>query len=165
MLVVSEKSQHSDADMFCKGISEIGKDQNATSNNSIPNIRNTFEVNFFGLIETTTTFLPLLRKARTGYGVILNVTSHMGSNSLQAGPNARPHWTAYNTSKAAVNSYTIALAAELKKEEIKVNCFSPGHTVTKLNHFHPGGKTPEQAAEQMIPWALLGPQDKEKTGE
>lgn len=144
------------------GISEMGKPQNAASID-LQLVRNTFETNFFGLIQATIAFLPLIRKARPGYGVICNVTIDMASNSLQAGPNALPHVTAYNTSKAAVNSYTIALAYELKKEGIRVNCITPGHTVTKLNNFSPGGKTPEQAAEMMLPWCELGPGD-DRTG-
>ncbi|KAJ7593325.1 hypothetical protein C8J56DRAFT_1162194 [Mycena floridula] len=128
------------------GYGAIGLDQNATTVD-IATIRSTFEPNFFGAIQTTTTttttFLPLIRKAKDGYKVILNV--------------------AYNTSKAALNSYSIALAAELKAEGIRVNLITPGHTVTKLNHFHPGGKTPEQAAAMMLPWVLMGPEN-DKTG-
>ncbi|KAJ7593327.1 hypothetical protein C8J56DRAFT_823452 [Mycena floridula] len=144
------------------GYGAIGLDQNATTVD-IATIRSTFEPNFFGAIQTTTTFLPLIRKAKDGYKVILNVTIDMASNSLQASPKALPHWVAYNTSKAALNSYSIALAAELKAEDIRVNLITPGHTVTKLNHFHPGGKTPEQAAAMMLPWVLMGPEN-DKTG-
>ena len=116
-------------------------------------IRDCIEVNLIGLVQTTTTFLPLLRASEQA--VILNVSTEMASNSLQAGPNARTHVVAYNTSKAAVNSYTIALAQELKKEGIKVNAVTPGFTSTKLNYFHHGGKTTRQGAEALLPWALI----------
>ena len=79
----------------------------------------------------------------------------MASNSLQAGPDSHLHCVAYNTSKAAANSYTIALAQELKREGIKVNAVTPGFTTTKLNFFANGGKTPAQGAESLLPWALL----------
>ncbi|KAJ7593887.1 hypothetical protein C8J56DRAFT_1012353 [Mycena floridula] len=69
-----------------------------------------------------------------------------------------------STSSAAANSYSIALAAELKDEGIKVNCFTPGPIATKLNHFISYGKTPEEGAAMMIPWILLGPEDSDKTG-
>ncbi|KAJ7880038.1 hypothetical protein B0H14DRAFT_3434782 [Mycena olivaceomarginata] len=73
--------------------------------------------------------------------VILNVSTDMASNGLMAGPNGFLHQAvAYNTSKAAANSYTIALAHELKGEGIKVNAATPGFTTTKLNGFAPGGK-------------------------
>lgn len=144
------------------GISMMGHDQNATTVD-VQVLREAFEPNFFGLVQTTTTFLPLIRKGRAGYQVILNISIDMASNWLQSGPNALFHLAAYNTSKAAMNSYTIALAAELKKEGIKVNALTPGHTVTKLNNFSPGGKTPEQAAQMMLEWSLMGPDD-DKTG-
>jgi len=134
------------------GISEFGKDQNATTAD-ISAIRNSIEVNLVGLVQTTTTLLPLLRASPQA--VILNVSTDMASNSLQASPDAHLHWVAYNTSKAAANSYTIALAHELKKEGIKVNAVTPGFTTTKLNFFSDGGKTPAQGAEALAPWALL----------
>ena len=137
---------------FRAGIAEFGKNQNA-STADVSAIRNCVEVNLIGLVQTTTTFLPLLRASEQA--VILNVTTEMASNSLQAGPNAFIHVVAYNTSKAAVNSYTIALAQELKKEGIKVNAVTPGFTSSKLNNFLEGGKTTRRGAEALLPWALI----------
>jgi len=126
--------------------------QNAT-NVDVSVLRSAFEPNFFGLVQTTTTFLPLLRKSPQA--VILNVTTDMASNAIQARPDSNLHVVAYNTSKAAANSYTIALAHELRSEGIKVNCVTPGFTTTKLNNFREGGKTAKQGAEILLPWALL----------
>jgi NAD(P)-dependent dehydrogenase (short-subunit alcohol dehydrogenase family) len=137
---------------FRAGIAEFGKNQNA-STADVSAIRDCVEVNLIGLVQTTTTFLPLLRASKQA--VILNVTTEMASNSLQAGPNALIHVVAYNTSKAAVNSYTIALAQELKKEGIKVNTVTPGFTSSKLNNFLEGGKTTRRGAEALLPWALI----------
>lgn len=109
------------------------------------------ETNFFGLVETTIAFLPLLRKSTNA--VIVNVATT--SNTIQARPNAGFQVVAYNTSKSAVNSYTIALAQELKEEGIKVNAVAPGFTSTKLNNFGRGGKTAKAGAEVLLPWALL----------
>ncbi|KAJ7880030.1 hypothetical protein B0H14DRAFT_3770106 [Mycena olivaceomarginata] len=93
--------------------------------------------------------------------VILNVSTDMASNGLMVGPNGFLHQAvAYNTSKAAANSYTIALAHELKEEGIKVNAATPGFTTTKLNGFAPGGKTAEQGAQMLVEWALLGKEGK-----
>jgi len=133
-------------------IGKLDENQNATSVSLTP-IRETMETNFFGLVQTTIAFLPLLRKSSNG--VILNVSMEMGSNTIQAGPNAFFHWVAYNTSKAAVHSYTIALAQELRQEGIKVNAVSPGFVTTQLNFYRPGGKTPKAGAEALLPWALL----------
>ncbi|KAK2467376.1 hypothetical protein APHAL10511_000611 [Amanita phalloides] len=134
------------------GVAELEKDQNATTID-VSVIRTCMEVNLFGLIQTTTTLLPLLRAS--AQAVILNVTSDMSSNSFQARPNAPLQVVAYNSSKAAANSYTIALSQELKKEGIKVNAVTPGFTSTKLNFFGQGGKTSKEGADILLPWALL----------
>ena len=109
------------------------------------------ETNFFGLVQTTITLLPLLRKSTNG--VIVNVATV--SNTVQARPNAGFQVVAYNTSKSAMNSYTISLAQELRAEGIKVNSVAPGFTSTKLNGFAPGGRTARAGAEVLLPWALL----------
>ncbi|KAJ7742250.1 hypothetical protein B0H16DRAFT_1023502 [Mycena metata] len=146
------------------GISEMHK-LTKVSEVDLTSLRATFETNLVGLIQTTTAFLPLLRASHTPEvpSVILNVTTGMASNALMASPEGILHQAVpYNTSKVAVNSYTIALAHELKDEGIKVNCVSPGFTTTKLNGFAPGGKTPEQGAAVLVEWALLD--DTGKTG-
>jgi len=134
------------------GIGKLEENQNATSI-SLSTVRDTMETNLFGLIQTNITLLPLLRKSTNA--VILNVSIDMASNTIQSNPNASLHVVAYNTSKAAANSYTIALAQELKAEGIKVNAVTPGFTSTKLNGFLPGGKSARGGAEVLLPWALL----------
>lgn len=144
-----------------QGMSYLNKPQSA-STIDISVIHDAFEPNFYGMIQTTQAFLPLLRKG--SHPVILLTSTDMASNTFQARPDSSLHVVAYNTSKAAANSYIIALANELKPEGIKVNSVTPGFTTTKLNGFAPGGKTPEQAAELLAEWTLLGPEDKDKTG-
>ncbi|KAF7326042.1 hypothetical protein MKEN_00455100 [Mycena kentingensis (nom. inval.)] len=124
-------------------------------------IRATFETNLMGTMQTTTTFLPLLRASSTpaAPAVIVNVSTDMSSNTVMASgkaPGFLHKFIAYNTSKAAQNSYTIALAQELSGEGIKVNAVTPGFTSTKLNGFGEGGKTSVQGAEIVLPWCLLG---------
>jgi NAD(P)-dependent dehydrogenase (short-subunit alcohol dehydrogenase family) len=136
-------------------ISNLGKDQNAKSVD-IALVRETIEVNLYGLIETTKAFIPLLRQTTTEAPVILNVSTELASNSYQASTKAHINVVAYNTSKAAANSYTIALAHELKSEGFKVNAVTPGFTSTKLNFFAKGGKTPRHGAKVLLPYALLG---------
>ena len=98
--------------------------------------RQTFETNFFGLIETTQAFLPLLRKSEAGR--IVNLSSILGSITFHATPGSpvydakRP---AYDVSKSAVNAYTVHLAYELKETKIKVNAAHPGWVKTEM-----GGK-------------------------
>ncbi|KAF9485824.1 NAD(P)-binding protein [Pholiota conissans] len=134
------------------GIAKFDSDQNATTI-ELATIRETMETNFFGLIQTTQTFLPLLRKSSNG--VIVSVTSDMASNAYMAAHTGPLHLVAYNTSKAAMNSYSIALAHELKKDNIKVNLVTPGYTSTKLNFFGDGGKSTLDGAKSIEPWALL----------
>ncbi|KAJ7062507.1 hypothetical protein C8F01DRAFT_1134394 [Mycena amicta] len=147
------------------GIAEMQAQQSASSPD-IPAIRNTIETNLIGLIQTTTTFLPLLRSSATASApsVILNVSTDMASNTFMASLGYLHQALAYNTSKAAANAYTIGLAREFKDkgEHVKVNAVTPGFTTTALNGFAAGGKTPEQGAETMLPWCLM---DKDgKTG-
>ncbi|KAF9021340.1 NAD(P)-binding protein [Hymenopellis radicata] len=133
-------------------------------NDSLDTIQAGFDTNFFGLIRVAQAFVPLLRRAPAGQACFVQVSTDMASNTHMASPGGRNHHTiAYNASKAAANSYVIALAKELQGE-VKVNAVTPGFTTTKLNNFYPGGKTPEQGAAVIVPWALLGPEDKDKTG-
>ncbi|KAK7031068.1 hypothetical protein VNI00_013668 [Paramarasmius palmivorus] len=127
--------------------------------------RRSFETNFFAVIELTTALIPLIRKSKLGYGAIVNVTSGLGSNSSRAGPEANPDYAyanAYGASKAALNSYTISLATDLKDEKIRVNCICPGIVTTKINGYQPGN-TPLEAAKLFLPWVLVGPEDDDKT--
>ncbi|NYF79137.1 oxidoreductase [Granulicella arctica] len=76
-----------------------------------------FETNVFGLIRVTRSFLPYLRKQRSGH--ILNLSS-IGGLIGSAG------WGYYNASKFAVNGFSEALAAELAPLGIHVTIVEPG---------------------------------------
>src|SRR5688572_11821500 len=118
-------------------------------------LRKTFDTNFFGAISITQALLPLIRKSDAGR--IVNVSSGLGSLTQ----NSDPTWEfypvkllAYNTSKTALNAFTVALAYELKDTPIKVNSADPGFTATDLND-HRGHKTVEQGAEIIVRLATL----------
>ncbi|ULO09203.1 SDR family oxidoreductase [Paenibacillus sp. 19GGS1-52] len=109
---------------------------NETSIVSPAVLRETFDANFFSLVEFTQQLLPLIRKSPAGR--IVNLSSILGSLTLQANPDAPIYGMkllAYNTSKAALNSFTIHLAHELKDTPIKVNSAHPGWVKTEI-----GGK-------------------------
>jgi NAD(P)-dependent dehydrogenase (short-subunit alcohol dehydrogenase family) len=96
-------------------------------------IRKTFDTNFFALVEATQALLPLILKSERGR--IVNMASIEGSLSLHADPNspiydAKPF--AYDASKAAVNSFTVHLAHELRNTPVKVNSAHPGWVKTEL---------------------------------
>jgi NAD(P)-dependent dehydrogenase (short-subunit alcohol dehydrogenase family) len=100
---------------------------------SIDTIRKTFETNFFALVEVTQALLPLILKSSSGR--IVNMASIEGSLSLHADPtsliyDSKPF--AYDASKAAVNSFTVHLAHELRNTPIKVNSAHPGWVKTEL---------------------------------
>ena len=111
-------------------------------------LRETFETNFFGTVALTQKLLPLIRRAPAGR--IVNVSSLMGSLSLQADPSSPIYHCnlfAYNASKAALNSFTIHLAYELRDTSIKVNSAHPGWVKTEMGgenadlEVSEGGKT------------------------
>ncbi|KAK0215446.1 hypothetical protein IW262DRAFT_1236156, partial [Armillaria fumosa] len=136
------------------GMSYMSEPQQA-STVSLDVIRKAFKPNFYGLIQTTQAFLPLLRASPKGHACILNVSTLIASNATQAAPGFSMHVIAYNTSKVVMNSYSIALAKELKQEEIKVNTISPGFISTKLNSYAPGGKMMAEGTSVLDPWVLL----------
>lgn len=84
--------------------------------------RRQFEVNVFGLIAVTQTFLPLIRKGR---GRIVN----MGSI---AGRAAMPFMAPYAASKHALEAITDALRLELQPGGIRVALITPGAIATPI---------------------------------
>lgn len=96
-------------------------------------LEDTFAVNLFAVVRLTRALLPLLR--RSDGGRIVNVSSILGSLALAASadsPVAKAKAFAYNASKAALNAFTIHLAAELAETRIKVNSVHPGWVKTSL---------------------------------
>lgn len=115
----------------------------------LSNLRKIFDTNFFGAIQTTQEFLPLLRKAEGAS--IINISSEVGSlatlSTLEDSERNRFH--AYGSSKSALNAFTVMLANELRDSHITVNSVTPGHTATDLNQFK-GTKTVEQGAAPIV---------------
>jgi NAD(P)-dependent dehydrogenase (short-subunit alcohol dehydrogenase family) len=107
--------------------------KNTTTMISPDVLRETFEVNFFGLVELTNMLLPLIKKSQAGR--IINLTSILGSLTLHDDPSSPIYSTktfAYNASKAALNMYTIHLAYTLKDTPIRVNSAHPGWVKTDM---------------------------------
>ena len=75
------------------------------------------DVNFFGMVRMNRQVLPVMR--RQCYGRIVNLSSVAGAIPI-------PFQTYYSASKAAINSYTMALANEVKPFGIQVCCVQPG---------------------------------------
>jgi len=118
-------------------------------------IRTVFETNFFGLIQVTQAFFPLLEKSELP--VIVNVSSDLGSLTFRsdtANKSYKLERAGYAPSKTVVNAYTVALAAELRGSKFKVNCVNPGHTATAFNDYR-GTKPVDQAASVLVRYATL----------
>lgn len=119
-------------------------------------LQKTFDTNVFGVFRVTRALLPLLKKSR--HGRIVNISSGLGSLTLNADPNSplttRNMLLAYSSSKAALNMLTVQFGNELKSAGIKVNSANPGYTATDMNQ-HRGTKTVEQGAATPVRLALL----------
>jgi NAD(P)-dependent dehydrogenase (short-subunit alcohol dehydrogenase family) len=93
----------------------------------------TFETNLFAVHALTMALLPALKKAPAAR--IVNLSSILGSVSYHATPGSPVYSMksyAYNTSKAALNMFTIHLAYELRRTKIKVNSAHPGWVKTDM---------------------------------
>ena len=95
------------------------------------------------------------------------ISSGLGSNTWITNlPSDHPvttNYVSYKASKAALNAYSIQLAKELQADGVKVNCVTPPLVSTNINAFVPIGVSVEEGIKNIIPWALLGSEDKDKT--
>lgn len=116
--------------------------------------KTTFEVNFFGVVNTTNAFLPLLDKSNAPR--IVNLSAILGSLSEISKPQMKT-WirASYSASKAALNAYTVALAQEHANSKWKINAAHPGWAKTELG----GPQAPMTAAQgvkTVVQLATLG---------
>jgi NAD(P)-dependent dehydrogenase (short-subunit alcohol dehydrogenase family) len=141
-------------DILINNAGILGTNPQQASDTSIEDIQKVFDTNFFGVIQVTQAFLPLLKKSDSPR--ISNITSGLGSLTLHSDPTWKYYsikTASYGTSKAALNAYTIVLAYELKDLSFKVNAIDPGYTATDFNH-HSGPGTVESAASFVIKHTL-----------
>lgn len=83
--------------------------------------RRLFDVNFFGMVRMNRAVLPIMRQQ--GGGRIVNMSS-------VAAPIAIPFQAYYSASKAAVRTYSLALASEVRPFGIEVCVIMPGDIAT-----------------------------------
>ncbi len=79
--------------------------------------REIFEANFFGTLQLTQTFLPLLRQQKSGH--IIQISSHGGFKAF-------PGFGIYNASKFPLEGFSEALALEVAPLGIKLTIVEPG---------------------------------------
>lgn len=114
-----------------------------------------FDVNLFGVVRTTTAFLPLLR--RSPDPVVINVSSGMGSLAITHDPSRVESSVVaplYTASKAALTMLTTQYAKGLK--DIRVNAADPGYTATDLNG-RTGPQTVTEGTDAIVRLATEGP--------
>lgn len=80
-----------------------------------------FDVNFFGMVNVTKAVIPVMRKNKSGR--IVNISSVAAVAHI-------PFQTYYSASKAATESYSFALANEIKPFGISVTAIQPGDICT-----------------------------------
>jgi NAD(P)-dependent dehydrogenase (short-subunit alcohol dehydrogenase family) len=120
-------------------------------------LRTVFETNFFGAVQTTQHFLPLLEKSAAP--VIVNVSSELGSLARHSSAERNPNWDnydAYSCSKTALNAFTLALANQFRNTKFRINSVTPGFTATDLNQFR-GPQPVEEGAGYIVKQATIGP--------
>jgi NAD(P)-dependent dehydrogenase (short-subunit alcohol dehydrogenase family) len=95
------------------GIGAVG----AVEDNPDDEWHRVLDTNVLGIVRMTRAALPLLR--RSSAGAIVNVSSIAATAGL-------PQRACYSASKGAVLSLTLAMAADLLEQRIRVNCVCPG---------------------------------------
>ena len=98
-----------------------------------------FQTNVWALVTLCQAFAPEMKER--GYGRIINLSSGIGGV---------PQLAPYSVSKAAVDKYTIDLAAELRGSNVLVNALDPGWLRTDL-----GGPNGMFEVEAVLPGALV----------
>ncbi|MDR6942782.1 SDR family oxidoreductase [Mucilaginibacter pocheonensis] len=142
-------------DVLINNAGIAGEQPQSMSAGKMENLRKVFETNFFGAVQTTQQFIPLLKKSDEP--VIINVSSELGSLTLH-NSTQNPNYgiyDAYSSSKTALNAFTVLLANEMRNTNFKINSVSPGYTATDLNQ-HQGTQTVEQGAKYIVNIATSG---------
>ena len=113
------------------------------------------EVNFFGMVNVCHAVLPVMRGA--GHGRIVNLSSVAGVVPI-------PFQTYYSASKAAINSYTMALANEVKPFGIQVCCVQPGDIRTGFTAAREKNQLGDDIYGGRIARSVAGMERDEQTG-
>ena len=119
-----------------------------------PALRETFDLNVFGVHEVTQAFWPLLEKSPSAR--LVNVSSAIGSLSLVRdfeGPLKDYKLIAYASSKAALNMMTVHYAWQWRDTPHRANTVHPGSVRTEAN---PNGEiSVEEGAKSSVEMATL----------
>jgi NAD(P)-dependent dehydrogenase (short-subunit alcohol dehydrogenase family) len=117
--------------------------------------RRQFDVNFFGMVNVNRAVIPVMRK--NGGGRIVNVSSVAAVAHI-------PFQTYYSASKAAIESYTCAVANELKPFGISVTCAQPGDIHTGFTEARKKSAVGDNIYSGRISRSVIGMEKDEQTG-
>ncbi len=132
----------------------LSADYNVSSDVSLDMLRETFDLNVFGLHEVTRAFWPLLEKSEAAR--LVNVSSALGSLTLLSSGALdayQPFPFAYDASKAAVNMMTLHYASQWKDTPHRANAIHPGSVLTDMNSR--GDLTTEEGAKTSVALATI----------
>ncbi|GGJ35005.1 SDR family NAD(P)-dependent oxidoreductase [Streptomyces brasiliensis] len=110
------------------------------------------QINLYGVLNTCKSVLPLMAEAKSGSVV------NLGSDAGRVGSSGE---AVYSAAKGGVIAFTKAIAREVARYQINVNCVCPGPTDTAL-FASIGGDDPKlrEALTRAIPFRRLGrPED------
>ncbi|KAJ0056533.1 hypothetical protein NL108_010241 [Boleophthalmus pectinirostris] len=111
----------------------------------LSNFRGCMEVNFFGTLSVTQSFLPLLRRAK---GRIVTISSPAGDLPF-------PCLSAYGSSKAALNLFMNTLRHELAQWGVHVSTVLPAAFKTGQSSNHAYWEQQHKILLQSLPPSLL----------
>ena len=118
----------------------IAGDQRRPGEATLEDMRTVFETNVFGAAAVIDAFTPLLEASSAP--VVVNVSSAVGSLTLNSAPDSRWTMLAYPMSKSALNMLTIQYARAFPRW--RVNSATPGLTATEFTGASPDAATLER---------------------
>lgn len=114
-----------------------------------------FDVNFFGTVNVNKAVIPYMRKQKCGR--IVNISSVAAVAHI-------PFQTYYSASKAALESYTNALANEVRAFNISVTAIAPGDICTDFTTARQKSFDGDDVYEGRILRSVTGMEKDEKNG-
>ena len=109
----------------------------------------TVEINLMGVVNACQAVLPFMIERRSGKIIVIS-----GGGAAFA----RPNFSAYAASKAAVVRLVETLAEEVRDQNIQVNCMAPGGTYTNMTDeiLHAGEKAGQKEIDDAQNVRLTG---------
>ena len=148
--IIAEQ-KHIDIVVNCAGFGISG----AVEFTELADAKRQFDVNFFGMANVNKAVLPIMRQS--GNGRIVNISSVAAVAHI-------PFQTYYSASKAATESYTCALANEVRPFGITVTCGQPGDICTGFTAARKKNVTGDSIYSGRISKSVAGMEKDEQKG-